>query len=167
MFTESGGKLKLFSSVNRELIEQNGIYHEKNGFQPAVAHVVGLLLVSDKPELSFDEISETLGISKSATSNALNMLLNTGRIEYNTFSGDRKRYFRIKSSNWQDLFSKKMEDPNGLNNLLKRVLEVRKRENPVYNIKLKDFISFMDYLKQQLPALIEQWRAEREVENRD
>lgn len=150
------------SEKQRELIEAIGIYHENNGFQPAVARVMGLLLVSDKPELTFDEISETLNISKSATSNAINMLLNTGHMEYTTFSGDRKRYFRIKSSNWRDLFNKKMEDLSGLNNLLKKVLEVRNRENPVYDQKLTSFISFLDYLKTQLPNLIEQWEKENE-----
>ncbi|WP_299700653.1 MarR family transcriptional regulator [uncultured Pontibacter sp.] len=145
------------SEKQRELIEQIGIYHENNGFQPAVARVVGLLLVCDKPELTFEEISEALNISKSATSNALNMLLNTGHIEYTTFSGDRKRYFRIKSSNWRELFAKKMEDLSHLNSLLKRVLEVRKRENPVYDTKLNDFISFLDYMKAQMPRLIEEW----------
>ncbi|MEJ8757253.1 MarR family transcriptional regulator [Pontibacter sp. H259] len=148
------------SDKQRELIEEIGIYHENNGFQPAVARVMGLLLVSDKAELTFEEISEALNISKSATSNALNMLLNTGHLEYTTFSGDRKRYFRIKSSNWQELFNKKMEDLGNLNNMLKRVLEVRKRENPLYDQKLNSFISFLDYLKTQLPVLIEQWNKE-------
>lgn len=150
------------SDKQLELIEEIGIYHENNGFQPAVARVMGLLLVSDKPELTFEEISETLNISKSATSNALNMLLNTGHIEYITFSGDRKRYFRIKSSNWRDLFYKRMEDLGALNNILKRVLEVRKRENPIYDEKLQNFISFLDYLKTQLPNLIEKWEKENE-----
>ncbi len=148
------------SDKQLELIEEFGVYQENNGFQPAVARVMGILLVSDKPELTFEEISETLNISKSATSNALNMLLNTGHIEYTTFSGDRKRYFRIKSSNWRDLFNKKMEDLGELNNILKRVLDVRKRENPAYDQKLLSFISFLDYLKAQLPNLIEQWEIE-------
>jgi DNA-binding transcriptional regulator GbsR (MarR family) len=150
------------SEQQRSLIEEFGIYQENNGFQPAVARVMGLLLVSDRPELTFDEISETLNISKSATSNALNMMLNTGHIEYTTFSGDRKRYFRIKSSNWRELFAKKMEDLSVLNGLLKRVLEVRKRENPVYDAKLNDFISFLDYVKGQLPRLIEDWERSKE-----
>lgn len=151
----------MLSEKQQELIEEFGIYQENNGFQPAVARVMGLLLVSDRAELTFDEISETLNISKSATSNALNMLLNTGHIEYTTFSGDRKRYFRIKSSNWPELFSKKMEDLSVLNKLLKRVMEVRKRENPIYDTKLNHFISFLDYLKKQMPRLIEDWEKSR------
>lgn len=143
------------------LIEEFGVYQENNGFQPAVARVMGLLLVCDRPELTFDEISEALIISKSATSNALNMLLNTGHIEYTTFPGDRKRYFRIKSSNWSEFFVKKMEDLSYLNALLKRVLEVRKRDNPVYDEKLNDFISFLDYMKNRMPSLIEEWQKTR------
>ncbi|MBX0331834.1 MarR family transcriptional regulator [Pontibacter sp. HSC-14F20] len=149
------------SEQQLSLIEEFGIYQENNGFQPAVARVMGLLLVSDRAELTFDDISETLNISKSATSNALNMLLNTGHIEYTTFPGDRKRYFRIKSSNWRDLFSKKMEDLSHLNGLLKRVMEVRKRENPIYDTKLNDFISFLDYMKNKLPDLIDEWEMTR------
>lgn len=149
------------SEKQRELIEEFGIYQENNGFQPAVARVLGLLLVSDRAELTFDEISETLNISKSATSNALNMMLNTGHIEYTTFSGDRKRYFRIKSSNWQEQFSRKMDDLSVLNGLLKRVMEVRKRENPIYDEKLTDFISFLDYMKKEMPRLIEDWKKTR------
>lgn len=149
------------SEKQRELIEEFGIYQENNGFQPAVARVLGLLLVSDRAELTFDEISETLNISKSATSNALNMMLNTGHIEYTTFSGDRKRYFRIKSSNWQEQFSRKMDDLSALNGLLKRVMEVRKRENPIYDEKLTDFISFLDYMKKEMPRLIEDWKKTR------
>ncbi|GGG15968.1 GbsR/MarR family transcriptional regulator [Pontibacter amylolyticus] len=149
------------SEQQLSLIEEFGVYQENNGFQPAVARVMGLLLVSDRAELTFDEISEALNISKSATSNALNMLLNTGHIEYTTFPGDRKRYFRIKSSNWRDLFEKKMEDLSHLNGLLKRVMDVRKRENPIYDAKLNDFISFLDYMKNRMPSLIHEWEKTR------
>ncbi|NEM98515.1 GbsR/MarR family transcriptional regulator [Pontibacter burrus] len=150
------------SDKQLELIEQIGIYHENNGFQPAVARVMGLLLVSDKPELTFEEITESLNISKSATSNALNMLLNTGHIEYTTFPGDRKRYFRIRTSNWRDMIMKRMDDLGVLNALLKRVLEVRKRENSEYDQKLLSFTSFLDYMKVQFPILIEQWEKENQ-----
>lgn len=149
------------SNDQKQLIEEIGVYHETNGFQPAVARVVGLLLVSDKPELTFEEVSEALSISKSATSNAINMLLNTGHIEYTTFPGDRKRYFRIRSSNWRDLFARRMEDLSQLNDLLKRVLQVRKREQPIYDAKLNDFISFLDFLKNKMPDLIDEWEKSR------
>ena len=36
--------------------------------------LVGLLLVTREPELTFEQIRETLGLSKSSTSSALNLL---------------------------------------------------------------------------------------------
>ena len=40
------------------------------------------LLIADRNELTFDEIKDALNISKSATSTAINLLINTNRIEY-------------------------------------------------------------------------------------
>ena len=76
-----------------ELIERFGVIQEQSGFAPASARVNALLTVSDKTSLTFDEIRETLQLSKSATSNAINNLLVLGRIGYKTQLGDRKRYF--------------------------------------------------------------------------
>ena len=84
----------VLTEKQKVLIEKIGIVTEREGMQPAAARIIGLLYVADNPELTFDEILGALRISKSAASNALNLLLQTNRIEYTTFSGDRKRYFR-------------------------------------------------------------------------
>ncbi len=72
----------------KNLIEKIGIYIESEGMQPVAARILGLLYVADKPELTFDEVTDSLRISKSATSNGLNLLLHTQRIEYITFPED-------------------------------------------------------------------------------
>jgi DNA-binding transcriptional regulator GbsR (MarR family) len=139
------------------VIEQIGINYEKFGMQPAAARVMGLLYVADNPELTFDEITDCLQISKSATSNAINLLLQTEQIEYNTFSGDRKRYFRLKISNWREGFAKKIESMTGFAILLRQVLEVRTRETAAFNASLEELINFMDYIHLQLPKLLQDW----------
>ena len=58
-----------------QLIEKLAVMIEKGGLQPAMAKIIALLMVNDEPELTFDEIWETLGISKSAASQAINQLL--------------------------------------------------------------------------------------------
>ncbi|MCC9166975.1 GbsR/MarR family transcriptional regulator [Pontibacter harenae] len=141
----------------RTLIEQIGVWHENNGIQPAAARVMGLMIVSDKRELTFDEITEALSISKSATSNALNLLLRTEHLEYITFPGDRKRYFKMKISNWREAFTRKIDDLTGFNVLLRQVLEVRNRNCDESDEGLQDFISFLDYLHQELPNLLAKW----------
>jgi DNA-binding transcriptional regulator GbsR (MarR family) len=147
------------SEKQKSVIEQIGISFEKIGMQPAAARVMGLLYVADRPELTFDEITEQLQISKSATSNAINLLLQTEQIEYITFSGDRKRYFRLKISNWREGFAKKIEGMTSFNILLRQVLEVRTKETADFNASLEELINFLDYIHQQLPRLLQEWEA--------
>lgn len=145
------------SEKQKTVVEQVGISFERMGMQPAAARVMGLLYVADRPELSFDEITEALQISKSATSNAINLLLQTEQIEYTTFPGDRKRYFRLKISNWREGFAKKIEGMTSFNVLLRQVLEVRTPETPDFNQSLEELINFLDYINRQLPRLLQDW----------
>ena len=145
----------------KTLIEKIGITIEKEGMQPVAARILGLLYVSDKPELTFDEITATLQISKSATSYGINLLLQTERLEYITFSGDRRRYFRLKISNWREEFKHKIETMTSLNVLLREVLEVRTKETPEYNASIQELVGFLDYVFQNLPLLLQQWDKEK------
>ena len=145
------------SEKQKAVIEQIGINFEKVGMQPAAARVMGLLYVADRPELTFDEITDCLQISKSATSNAINLLLQTEQIEYTTFTGDRKRYFRLKISNWREGFAKKIESMTDFGSLLRQVLEVRTQETPGFNASLEELINFMEFIHLQLPRLLQEW----------
>ncbi|MBE0651499.1 MAG: MarR family transcriptional regulator [Bacteroidales bacterium] len=82
----------------KELIETIGRNLEKQGIQPVAGRILGMLMVMDKEEYTFDEIVEEMKISKSSASNALRNLELREAIEYVTYPGDRKRYFRISFS---------------------------------------------------------------------
>lgn len=82
----------------KELIETIGRNLEKHGFPPVAGRILGMLMVMDKEEYTFDEIVEEMQISKSTASNALKTLELRETIEYVTHPGDRKRYFRISFS---------------------------------------------------------------------
>ncbi|MDD4374565.1 MAG: hypothetical protein PHG67_11660 [Bacteroidales bacterium] len=82
--------------LQKHLVETIGLEHEKEGMQPVSSRILALLMVMDKECFTFDEIIEELGISKSAASVALKMLQLRNNVEYITFPGDRKRYFRLK-----------------------------------------------------------------------
>jgi len=82
----------------KELIEAIGQHMEKQGYPPVAGRILGLLIVMDKEEYTFEEIVEEMQISKSTASNALKNLELRNTIEYVTYPGDRKRYFRISFS---------------------------------------------------------------------
>ncbi len=151
----------VLTEKQKVLIEKIGIATEKEGMQPAAARIIGLLYVADNPELTFEEILNALRISKSAASNALNLLLQTNRIEYTTFSGDRKRYFHLKVTNWREGFAKKMEDMTSFSQLLKEVLKERNPETKEFNRNLAELADFLTYINNQLPGLLESWDKSR------
>ncbi|WP_114784337.1 GbsR/MarR family transcriptional regulator [Botryobacter ruber] len=154
--------MAILTEKQKALVEKIGIFHETAGMQPAAARVMGLLFVSSTPQLTFDEITELLQISKSATSNAINLLIQTGQIEYTTFPGDRKRYFKLKIKNWREGFKKKIEVMTGFQVLLREVLELRKEENTHCDCsKLEEVVSFLEFLHQELPKLVERWEKSR------
>lgn len=145
----------------KKLIEKIGIYHEQQGFPPATGRIMGLLYVCDRPHLTFEEITDTLGLSKSATSNALNLLLQVRLVEYTTFSGDRKRYFGALLENWHEEVINKMESILGFSKLLRQTNELRGDTNPDMNKKVLERIEFMEYLSKEVPALMEEWLKNR------
>lgn len=82
-----------------ELVEMFGIHFEKYwNFSPLSGRILGCLIVwNDAKGLTFDDLVSTLGASKSSVSTNLNLLLKIGKIEYYTFPGDRKKYYRPSS----------------------------------------------------------------------
>ncbi|UTA70074.1 MULTISPECIES: GbsR/MarR family transcriptional regulator [Emticicia] len=147
--------LKL-SDEKLALIEKVGLMFEQ-GLQPAAARIAALLLVSDRLELTFDEICEALNLSKSATSNAINLLLNMNRIEYITKPGDRKRYFKSNLSDWKETMKAKFLDFDKVNNIMREVLDQRPHATKEFNQKLEEFIQFMEFMGREIPALFKKW----------
>lgn len=142
----------------KDLIESFGVAQEGMGLTPAAARVNSLLTIADKVELSFDEIRESLELSKSATSNAINKLLMMNRIGYKTKPGDRKRYFYSKMGQWQDAFMDSMNGLTGYNLLLKEILGNRTRDTKEFNAQLKDLTAFIDYYQKESIKIIKNWK---------
>ncbi len=149
------------SAEQKQLIEQIGIFHEQQGLQPVAGRIMGLLFVSDRPRLTFEEIMETLGISKSATSNALTLLQQMHAVEYTTFTGDRKRYFYATRENWPQEVIRKMGEVLGLSKLLRKALELQKNATAEDKALLLERIEFMEFLSSEVPALMEKWLSAR------
>lgn len=147
----------MLSDQQKLLVEKLGIAHEHSGLPPAPARVKALLIVSDKTELSFDDIREGLNLSKSATSNAINILLSLSKIEYVTFPGERKRYFRSRIKNWQEDVTKSMEGIGYLSTILNEVLQQRPDSSKDFNEKLSELIEFINYIRSEILEVVKKW----------
>jgi DNA-binding transcriptional regulator GbsR (MarR family) len=141
----------------KELIESFGVIQEQMGLAPAPSRVNSLLTISDEIELTFDDIRETLNLSKSATSNALNVLISLDRIGYKTKSGDRKRYFYSKLDQWKSKFKNDILALNGYNEMMKEIAINRNPKTIEYNKKLDELTKFMEYFIKETVIIIDKW----------
>jgi DNA-binding transcriptional regulator GbsR (MarR family) len=139
-----------------KLIEKMGIHFERS-IPPAAARIFALLIVSDKDSYSFDEIREVLNLSKSATSNGLNFLLNMKKIEYFTRSGDRKRYFTWCPKNTLSHFKEGIEQALGLSILFDETLSLKKAKDSSHYRMLEELHDLMNFLKMEMPAVYAKW----------
>ncbi|HSF53421.1 MAG TPA: MarR family transcriptional regulator [Algoriphagus sp.] len=141
-----------------ELIERIGVFHERRGMQPLMGRILGLLLVLDEAEATFDEIIEYLNVSKSAVSNALNILQLQGHIAYKTKPGERKRYFYLTLDKWEEAMEKELCDISLISSFMKDVLKERGNVKPDFNHNIKDICNFMEFLRNRVPSLFKEFR---------
>ena len=142
----------------KELIEKFGVIQEGMGLTPASARVNALLTVSNEHELTFDEIRETLKLSKSATSNAINYLLQVENIGYITKLGDRKRYFHSKLNKWKNRFRKDISALSAYTDIIREIEASRNNDHEEFNKELKELAQFMDYFVTETVGLIDKWK---------
>ena len=145
------------SEKKLKLIEELGMYFEKSGTQPAASRIFALLMVSDNDELTFEEVCESLNMSKSAVSNALTLLIDTYRVEYFTRPGERKRYFRCKAKSLSEGVGRFQDNLGVFNQLLKQVLELSLEEKKELDKGLVEVTDFIDYIIMELSASFEKW----------
>jgi DNA-binding transcriptional regulator GbsR (MarR family) len=146
----------------RELIEEFGVLSERSGTSsPMEARILGLLVVSNTTELTFEEIYQVLQVSKSAASNAINRLLQVNKIEYITLPGDRKRYFRSRIVQWETGFKSSVERLFNVSRLMEEVLKNRPEDTKDFNDSLRNFIGFMEFMQTEVPLLYDKWKQKK------
>ena len=142
----------------REKVEQMGVFFERSGFAPMTGRVFAYLLVCEPPHKDFYAIQDFLRASKSAVSNALATLSSEGIVDYITFSGDRRRYFKINTTGWLVNLKNKLRRVTVLGDLLDEVLKERcKSQCPIFNENLNKIVGFQHYMSEGIEQLLEEW----------
>ncbi|MXV15347.1 GbsR/MarR family transcriptional regulator [Hufsiella ginkgonis] len=155
----SGNKISL-TKEQVTLIEELAQVNETFGSQPAMSKILGLLVVSDETELTFDQIKDTLALSKSAVSQALSQLLMAKKISYKTRIGDRKRYFHVRVADWDTQVLEQFNGILSLTAVYKKVLQVRPDSTQEFNANLKRMTEFLSMLHNQVIATYQKYQEE-------
>ena len=79
----------------KSLVEELGIRLEHENLAPVAARILVTLILEGSRGTTFDALVENLNAGKSTVSTHLDQLQASGKVEYFTRPGDRKRYFII------------------------------------------------------------------------
>lgn len=137
----------------KALIEEIGKHFDKKGFQPIAGRILGLLMVMDKEQFTFEEITEELNISKSSASNALRNLEIRGNIEYVTIPGDRKRYFQIRRQHSFDIIEEFERNMRLARDMFEKIIELKANKNSENALFFKNISNMINFYLDQIPSL--------------
>lgn len=147
-------------------IERIGVRSENMGFPPLAGRIFGCLLLADPPYMTFEELCERLGASKSTISNNLQFLMRGDcMIDYFTLPGDRKRYFKINTDNWIRKVQAIPEDVKGSNELIEEIMAFRRENNldESFTKNLEIIHSFHEFIIEKMPDLIREWKIKNKI----
>ena len=146
------------TAAQKRLIEKLGVFFEGHGESPAEARIVGLFIVADQLEWTLEEIQQTLGISKSAANNAINILMLKQQVDYVTKHGDRKKYYKSKIEQWLSHVEDHMQKALEVRVVMREALEQRTKATKEYNAALKEMIDFMEFMMSHHQDLFIKWK---------
>lgn len=148
------------TSEQSELIDEFGSYYESLGFQPIAGRIIGLLSVSDKEELSFDEITDTLGISKGSASIILRNLQSNRCITCVAIDGERRHYYKLNQQNMFKILDDFDNMCNNVRRLLNAAIEYKADKQSSNSVFFKKVVRTIDYYKTNLAELKQDFATE-------
>jgi DNA-binding transcriptional regulator GbsR (MarR family) len=145
-------------------VEDFGLLFEGFGLPRMVGRVLGALLISDPPELSAEELAETLRASRGSISSATRALVAMGLVQRRTRRGERRDYFQMKPGAWSELMRQKLEDVSVFSRMAERGLGIANSDSPEARRNLEEMREFYAYWERELPALLDRWEEDKDKE---
>jgi len=91
-----------------EFVESLGLILQAEGFPRIAGRLLGIFVLRGKP-LSFQELSETLQISRGSVSTNTRLLESLGAVERVAMAGERQDYFRLADAPYERIAAGKVE----------------------------------------------------------
>jgi DNA-binding transcriptional regulator GbsR (MarR family) len=147
-------------------VEDFGVLFEGVGGSRMVGRVLGLLLVSETPELSAEEIAGRLRASQGAVSTATRTLVGTGLVRRRTRPGERRAYFGVNPDAWQETTRQQVAASAAFREMAERGLDLTKPGDPEARSGLEAMRDFYGFWERELSAVLARWD-EEEKRRRD
>jgi DNA-binding transcriptional regulator GbsR (MarR family) len=145
----------------KHFIEDISLYFEQMGMPRMAGRVLGVLLISNPPEQSIDDLSEVLQSSKSSISTTTRLLTEMGLIERVPAPVPRRLYFRFTPGGWVTFMRMRLRLMASLHQIAERGLDLLQDEEPELRERLQEAHDMFSLIEDELPALLERIETER------
>ncbi len=146
-------------------VEDFGLLFERVGGSRMLGRVLGVLLISDPPERSAEELANLLHASRGSISQATRTLEGMGMVRRLTRRGERRDYFRVKPDAWYETSLRRMSEIDVFQEMAVQGLELLDSENPEARHGLEEMRDFYGFWKTELPTVLERWNEEKKRRN--
>ncbi len=144
--------------------EDFGLLFEGFGLPRMVGRVLGVLLISDPPELSAEELAEALQASRGSISSATRSLIGMGLVQRRTKRGERRDYFQMKPGAWEELMRRQLEELSTFRQMAERGLDIANSDSPEARRNLEEMREFYTYWEREMPDVLERWEEDKKKE---
>ncbi|HET7269693.1 MAG TPA: MarR family transcriptional regulator [Rubrobacter sp.] len=149
----------------RRYVEEFGLLFGQFGLSRMLGRVLGVLMISDPPERSAEELAEELGASRGSISQTTRSLIQMSLVQRWSRPGERRDYFRIKPGAWHEIMRREMEALGDFRKMAERGLDLLDSEDPYARRSLEEMRDFYTYWEREMPTVLDRW--EQESRSRD
>jgi DNA-binding transcriptional regulator GbsR (MarR family) len=146
----------------KHFIEDIGLFFEQMGLPRMGGRVLGVLLISDPPAQSINDLCEKLHASKSAVSTTTRLLAEVGLIERVASPVPRRDYYRFKPGGWILYMRQWLDLWADLHKTTERGLALMENKPPELKERLLEAHDLFSFLEKQYPALLDQMATGRQ-----
>lgn len=147
-----------------DVVQQMGVWFSSLGVPRSAGQMFGYLLVCDPAEQSAGEIAEGIGMSRASVSSSARLLLSMNALEERHKVGDRKTYYRLRTSWWIEMATAKL---SGFEQLATMARRTRAAGGLTRTDGLEELEAFSDFWSTEIPKLAERWERRRETMKED
>lgn len=148
------------STELRQFIEDFALTLTDAGMQRMGARVFGALLSSESGTLTSLEIAHVLDVSPAAVSGAVKYLEQAQLVRRMRRAGERVDRYTLGDDTWYTAIATRTDIFESLNRALDEGIEALP-DSSLAAERLAETRDFFDYIKTQMPLLVERWRASR------
>lgn len=151
-------------SSREKLIEDFGLFFEQYGLPRIFGRIYGLLLLTDEPHLSLEQIASELKISKASASTMARQLQAMTMIIKSSVPGDRRDYYKVADNGHIRTVRMKLNAALTLSSLIQRGVRLESLSPPTQK-RLKRMEHFYNEIAVTIDNFFENYRDPEDIED--